>query len=107
MSSPYSSPGVFASSGGSTVKVYSDRVVSTMQAPPFSSPSRGQGTSGPSGSISKTVYFPSSHPGHVNLGVRVFALEEEVDALRSDLLLIKGILEAQEAKKQLLEERHA
>ena len=56
MSSPYSSSGAFASPGRSIVKVYGDRVVSTVQA----LPSRGQGTEGPSSSVSKTVYFPSS-----------------------------------------------
>ena len=103
MSSPYSSSGAFASPGRSTVKVYGDRVVSSVQA----SPSRGQGIEGPSGSASETVYFPSSQMGHANLGTRVSALEEEVAVLRSDLLVIKGKLEAQEAEKQMLEEKYA
>lgn len=64
ISSPYSSLSAFSSPDGSTVKVYSDRVISTMQAPPYSSPSQGRGIEGPSGSPSETVYFPSSQAGY-------------------------------------------
>ena len=108
MASSYpSSSGAFASPGRSTVKVYGDRVVSTAQAPPYSPSSRGQGVEGPSGSASETVYFPSSQMGQMNLAARVSALEEEIVSLRSELLSLRGKLEAQDAERQLSEERHA
>ena len=107
MASPNSSSGAFASPGRSTIKVYGDRVISTVQAPPYSSFSRGQGAEGPSGPISETVYFPSPSSGHPNLATRVSVLEEEVASLRSELLSVKGQLEAQGAEKQLLEEQYA
>ena len=103
MSSPYSSSSAFSSPGGSTVRVYSDRVISTMQAPTHSSPSRSRGVEGPSGSPSETVYFLSSQTGHAPLAARLSVLEEEVSALRADLILVKGKLKAQEAKKRLLD----
>ena len=105
MASPHSSSGAFASPGRSTIKVYGDRVISTVQAPPYSSFSRGQGAEGPSGPVSETVYFPSPSSGHPNLATRVSVLEEEVASLRSELLSVKGQLEAQGAEKQLLEEQ--
>ena len=106
MSSPYSSSSAFSSPGGSTIRVYSDRVVSTMQAPPRSSHSRNCGIEGPFGSLSETVYFPFSQTGHAPLAARLFVLEEEVSALRADLILVKGKLETQEAEKRLLEEKY-
>ena len=99
IASPYSSSGAFAYLGRSTVKVYGDRVVSTVQALHYSPSSRGQGVEGPSASISETVYFPSPQAGHANLATRVSALEEEVTSLRSELSFVKGKLEAQEAEK--------
>ena len=107
MSSPYSSSSAFSSPGGSTVRVFSDRVISTMQAPSHSSPSRGRGVESLSGSPSETVYFPSSQTGHNPLAARLSVLEEEVSSLRADLGLVKGKLEAQESEKRLLEERNA
>ena len=107
MSSPYSSSSAFSSPGGFTVRVFSDRVISTMQAQPHSSPSRGRGVEGPSGSPSETVYFPSSQVGYGPLAARLFVLEEEVSVLRADLGLVKEKLGAQEAEKRLLEEKLA
>ena len=101
MASPYSSSGAFASPGRSTVKVYGDRVVSTVQAPPLSS-SRGKSTEGPS----ETVYFPSPQTSQINLASRVSSLEEEIASLRSELFLIKGRLESQDAVRQASEEKY-
>ena len=99
MSSPFSSSSAFFSPGHSTVKVYSDRVISTMQTPPRSFPSHGHSAEDPSRSLFETLYFPSSQAGYAQLVARVSSLEEEISSLRTDLVIVKGKLEAQEAEK--------
>ena len=107
MAFPYSSFRVFASPGQSTVKVYGDRVVSTMQVSRYFSSLRGRGAEGPSSSVSETVYFLFAQAGHMNLASWVSALEEEDAFLRSKLSFIKGRLEVQDAEKQVSEDKYA
>jgi len=77
MTFPYSSSRAFAFPGHFTIKV----MVSTMQAPLYSSSAQGQGVEGPSDSVSETVYFSSSQAGHVNLASQISTFEKDVASL--------------------------